>query len=587
MGGMGRTGGYVPWWGLALAFTAVTTASGNASAQNKGFAINRFDPSERGSDWFTGESLDLRGNGRIAVGVVGDYGHKPLVLLNPNGSERAAIVEHQMMVHVGGSVVFFDRLRLGLNLPIALYQDGQGGSINGVRYASSNETTLGDLRFGVDIRLVGEYEGPFNLALGARLHAPTGSPSAFTSDGNVRVVPHLAAAGDIGPLAYAARLGINYRAEGGSFGDRTIGTEFLYNASAGVRVADKKLLLGPELYGAKSFDTGAVQGTPLEVLFGGHYKFPSGFRAGAAVGPGLTTGYGVPDVRVVASVEWFQEHEKPKPPAPPPEMPKDRDGDGIFDHEDACPDVPGISTADPKTNGCPEPDRDKDGITDRLDACPDEPGPTTGDPKTNGCPPPKDRDGDGVKDEVDACPDVPGPADADPKKNGCPDTDKDGIIDPEDACPKDPGPKDPDPKKNGCPAARIEAGQIKIVEQVKFKTGSALILPESDGILQAVKKILDEHPEITKVAIEGHTDNVGAKPMNMRLSSDRAASVVKWLTKNGVKANRLESKGFGPEQPIDTNDTDAGKQNNRRVEFHIRGGTPTATPATPAPAPKP
>ncbi len=111
--------------------------------------------------------------------------------------------------------------------------------------------------------------------------------------------------------------------------------------------------------------------------------------------------------------------------------------------------------------------------------------------------------------------------------------------------------------------------EIKITEQVKFKFNSAEILKESDEILGAVKTVLDQHPEITKLRIEGHTDNVGSADYNKQLSGRRAASVTKWLTDHGIKKERLASQGFGKDEPIDTNDTDAGRANNRRVAFTI------------------
>jgi outer membrane protein OmpA-like peptidoglycan-associated protein len=114
--------------------------------------------------------------------------------------------------------------------------------------------------------------------------------------------------------------------------------------------------------------------------------------------------------------------------------------------------------------------------------------------------------------------------------------------------------------------------QIVILDQVKFATGSAKILPSSDGILNAVLTVLTSHPEITHVSVEGHTDNVGAAAMNKSLSGRRAASVVDWLVKHGIDKARLSSVGFGMERPIDSNDTPEGRQNNRRVEFHIEDG---------------
>ena len=119
---------------------------------------------------------------------------------------------------------------------------------------------------------------------------------------------------------------------------------------------------------------------------------------------------------------------------------------------------------------------------------------------------------------------------------------------------------------------RIEGGQIRIREQVKFKTASSQILKESDYILQAVVKILVDHPEITKIRVEGHTDSRGKPGYNKKLSQRRAASVVKWLVKHGIGKQRLTSAGFGQERPIATNRTDEGRHQNRRSEFHIVEG---------------
>jgi outer membrane protein OmpA-like peptidoglycan-associated protein len=264
----------------------------------------------------------------------------------------------------------------------------------------------------------------------------------------------------------------------------------------------------------------------------------------------------------------------PKTNGCPP--PRDRDRDTILDDVDACPDDPGQATEDPATNGCP--DTDKDGVFDKSDACPRVPGIKTDDPKTNGCP---DRDGDKILDDVDACPDEAGVPSEDPKKHGCPpnkDRDGDGILNEQDACPDAAGPADPDPKKNGCPAARVEKGQIRILEQVQFAYNSAQILKASDFILNAVARIMTDNPEIKSVRVEGHTDNKGGDAFNKRLSQKRAESVVAWLIKHGIDKGRFTSQGFGKDRPIDTNDTDAGRANNRRVEFHIEGQEPAPAP---------
>ena len=121
-----------------------------------------------------------------------------------------------------------------------------------------------------------------------------------------------------------------------------------------------------------------------------------------------------------------------------------------------------------------------------------------------------------------------------------------------------------------CPRnAGIEADQIKITEQVKFKLNSATILKDSDGLLDSIAKLFAEHPEIQRVRIEGHTDNLGSPQANKGLSDRRAKAVVVALTRRKIDTRRLVGVGYGQERPIDSNDSEKGRANNRRVEFHI------------------
>jgi outer membrane protein OmpA-like peptidoglycan-associated protein len=549
---------------IALSFCLLALfVSQPAAAQSTGFSINRFDVSERGSDWFVGESLDLRGHGRGALGLVADYAYKPLVFYDLNGDEQAVVVSHQLFIHLGGSVILWDRLRLAANVPIAARTDGNRVRVGTDTIEPETGTDLGDIRLGADVRLVGSYGGPAQLALGAQIYLPTGSRGAFVGDGGVRVMPRLMLAGDLGPFAYSVRAALSYRSQKEALAGVPVGSEVFFAATSGIWFADRKLLLGPELSGSTVIEgDGAFKRatTPFELLFGLHFR-PTDWRFGLGAGPGLTRGLGAPQVRLLATVEWSPSV---------PEAPKDRDRDGVFDPDDACPDLPGPRSSNPKENGCPIADRDRDGILDDVDACPDLYGAPSDDPKRNGCPPAGDRDGDGIFDDEDACPDQAGLKSDDPEKNGCPgDTDGDGILDPDDACPRVPGPRDPDPLKNGCPKARIEQGQIKILERVEFATDSARILPVSDGLLTAVSEIIRDHRELKRISVEGHTDNVGGAAYNKGLSERRAASVVSWLIAHGVESSRLTSQGFGLEKPLDTNDTAAGRQRNRRVEFHI------------------
>jgi outer membrane protein OmpA-like peptidoglycan-associated protein len=540
----------------------------------KGFALDRYDPPVRGSDWSVMESLDLRGTLRPSLGLVFDFANKPLNLVDSSGHVAGQYIKDQIYLHVGGSILMWNRLRLAFNLPILVSQSSTAQTVDGINYPAPSSAGVGDLRLNLDLRIAGQYGGPATVAIGGVLYTPTGSAERFTGDGTTRGGGRAVVAGDVSIFTYAVQTGFIAR-KGEFFNNQVAGSEWQFGAAAGLRFWNKRILIGPEFYGAVPLDPAANhqnRQSPLELLGTLRWKFLPSWQVGVSAGPGFNQGFGSPEVRVLASIDWLRRYKEPPPPPPP-----DRDHDGVPDPVDACPDIPGVPTLDPKTNGCPPPPADKegDGVPDKEDACPDVPGIKTNDPKTNGCPPPPaDKDGDGVPDKDDACPDVPGVKTDDPKTNGCPaDRDKDGIPDNEDACPDQPGPKNADPKKNGCPLAVVVNKEIKISEQVKFKTGSAEIIG-SDELLNAVAKILLEHPELEKIRIEGHTDNQGGKAYNQRLSQRRAASVVAWLVKAGVAAKRMHAKGFGPDKPIDDNKTDAGRTNNRRVEFHIEKGAP-------------
>jgi OmpA-OmpF porin, OOP family len=248
--------------------------------------------------------------------------------------------------------------------------------------------------------------------------------------------------------------------------------------------------------------------------------------------------------------------EKPAAPPPPVQMPivLDRDGDGVPDDTDACPDLAGPATL----NGCP--DRDGDGIADKDDKCPD----VAGIAKYDGCPIP-DTDKDGINDEEDKCPTVSGVA----RYQGCPipDTDNDGVNDEEDKCPNEAGPA----SNFGCPEIKQE-----IIEKVNlaarnifFATGSAKLLAKSYSSLNNVVKILTDNPSF-KVDIGGHTDITGTHDKNMVLSDNRAASVKAYLVSKGIDESRITSQGFGPDKPIADNKTATGRATNRRVEMKLR-----------------
>jgi outer membrane protein OmpA-like peptidoglycan-associated protein len=609
------------------AVAAVTLGAAPARAgttPQSGFAVDTFDPSARGSQWFVLDSLDFRDDGRGALGVVGEYAYKPFVIKNADGSDRATVVSNQLYVHPGGSLVILDRLRLSVDLPIAVVDTGSPGAFNGYTFAAPTEASLGDTQFAADLRMFGRYGDMATASIGLEALAPTGTRAQYTGDGKTRFIPRLQFAGTYDELVWALRAGMLFRTEDDPIAGVTRGAAIVFGGSIGWRPKGANLVVGPELYGNASFTEPSSANSPIEALLGAHYAFAREWRVGLGVGPGLSSGLGTPTLRTALSLEFVSEamEDRPKKVVHHREGPSDRDHDDVPDTLDACPDKPGPPSVDAAINGCPPPpDTDGDGIQNTLDACPDEKGSPSADPELNGCPPDADQDGipdaedacplragveqtdpkqngcppdsdhDGIIDADDACPDVPGAPSKDPDYNGCPydpDHDKDGIPDEVDACPKEPGPGDPDPKKNGCPRAVLRGGEIRILDQVRFEQNSARIAKGKDSadVLAAVAKVMIQHPEIKKLEVQGHTDNRGDTKANKRLSEQRARAVVKALVAQGLDASRFTAVGYGDERPIDSNTTEDGRKSNRRVEFHtVETSSPSAAPAAPPATP--
>lgn len=231
----------------------------------------------------------------------------------------------------------------------------------------------------------------------------------------------------------------------------------------------------------------------------------------------------------------------------------DADGDGVKDSEDACPNVAGLAAM----NGCP--DADGDGVADKDDMCPN----SKGTKANKGCP---DTDGDGVVDKDDNCATVAGPA----ANKGCPwpDTDGDGVLDKDDKCPNEAGV----PSENGCPEKVIKDEAVKAInmaaQTINFRSGSSRFKPGVTSELDKIVTLMKAHPKAT-FAISGYTDSSGRASSNLKLSERRANAVMGYFTRNGVDASRLTAKGFGIANPIASNKTRAGRAKNRRVEIKV------------------
>jgi OmpA-OmpF porin, OOP family len=534
-----------------LAVSHATTALAQSAPRG---ALDQLDPAPAGDSFFSVPSADVSGKLRLSAQVLASYARDPLVLRTASGSDRIQWVRDQAVLHVQASLEALKLFKLDLDMPVTMALGGVSGGLGPISVTAPSGAAAGDLRAGLRFALLHQDGFIPAASLHFTLWAPLGSATSMSGAGVIRYQPGVSIGAEYSHFVWSASVGARLQPEaaGSLLGSRIVG-------GAGAAARFLGLTVGPEVHyqvGTGDSRDPIVQNTSgagAELLLGARYRLGP-MSIGAAGGPGFGLGPGTPTYRLIAALTGTfdllpnddddgsrgKDRGAVKPPPPRARGPIDTDGDGVLDPEDACPTIIGDPTPGAYRRGCP-----------------------------------KDRDKDGIADVEDRCPDVPGVESADPKKNGCPpDTDGDGITDDKDACPREKGPANADPKKHGCPAAvRVEGTQIVILQQVNFETARAEIKADSHDLLRQVAAVLDDHPEIARVAVDGHTDSQGGDKPNVNLSERRAVAVVRWLVEHGVDARRLEARGFGARRPIADNKTTAGRAKNRRVEFLIRRRT--------------
>lgn len=473
---------------------------------------------------FTVESATPMPAGSWRGEILLDYA-RGLLAVRSGDAKLGNLIDDRLTAHLLAGYAF-GRLEIGLDLPITLTQGSNLGlltstGVTGPLVAPIAGSALGDVRLVARMPLFTERRLPVSLAALLDLRAPTGNGSAFASDGAMGI-PGIVATRQAGPVRLDAQLGYVLRGQG-QYAQLVVHDALAFGVAASLPLPRAGAI---ESWRGIAELTGQIpRGSALDSV---RYRAPLGIRAGVRAklwrflgldlggGTGLgEAGYGRESWRVFAGLRWDYVFS-------------DRDGDGVADDRDECPDVPGLA----EFHGCPEPrDRDGDGIADDRDRCPTEKGP----PELEGCP---DSDGDGVPDIDDKCPHEPGPA----QNDGCP------VVG---------------------PAVEIETTRLSLKDSINFDTGMDTLRPESHRILGTIAEILRSHRELQRMRVEGHTDNVGTASYNKDLSRRRASRVVEYLTAHGVTRERLVPEGYGFERPVMSNATALGRAKNRRVEFTI------------------
>ncbi len=272
----------------------------------------------------------------------------------------------------------------------------------------------------------------------------------------------------------------------------------------------------------------------------------------------------------------------------------DMEGDGVPDDRDNCPSLYNPDQADIDGDGMGDlcdPDMDGDMVPNEEDNCPmvanSDQDDMDGDGVGDACDP--DMDGDRILNDVDNCPFDVNPDQADLNGDGIGDVcdfdiDGDGVDNAEDNCPTIYNQEQEDADADGVGDAcdpdylsslkqsyqlvKLTAEKIELSQKVHFGTAKSVILPQSFALLNEVARVLLDHPRL-RVRIEGHTDDRGKASYNLKLSQERADSVRIYLIRQGVDPQRMDSVGFGMEQPIGDNRTTQGQSDNRRVEFVV------------------
>jgi outer membrane protein OmpA-like peptidoglycan-associated protein len=580
--------------GICVSGVAAAQPASHVLAPNNGdgFDTHLFRPAMDSKGFFTVNGSDVLGHQDISFGLVIDYGRTLLRVANfsSQGQKSAQLINDSFQGIGTFSYGLFNRLIVGLDLPVNLMAGDANVNAAGMLYApfdNNNQIVgnqLNEQEFAPYIGLHGKWrilraDDGLGVALGLHVGLPTGDSSKnFGADPTVWAWPMVIVEKPFGRTdQFRLAANVGYRVHGASstvlsLADGTYrdGSLLTYGLAASYRVIDP-LDIVAETYG--TYVTGSADsGVALsnEVVGGIKVFVERNSYLLLGAGPRYTTGFEAADFR--GFVGFIFE----------PSI-GDRDGDGIKDDVDQCPDQPEDRDHFKDEDGCPDPDNDNDGIPDVDDRCPNEPEDRDGDHDEDGCPEATDgdRDGDGVPDSKDACPDTPGVKTNDPRTNGCPpppppkpDRDHDGIPDDQDACPDQAGPPNPDPKLNGCPPEqkgpiKIENNQLTSFDKIKFATASAEILPESDKLLDDIAATMKGHPEFLLFEVGGHADERGPEGYNLQLTQARVDSVVRALVGRGVEASRLRSKGYGLYCPEDPGHNEAAWNKNRRVEFKI------------------
>lgn len=603
----------------ALAVLALSAPRLAAAQQAEGIDIQQFKPSIDIGGFTVVDDATTLPKLRPGFAFVFNVASNPFEVQGATAARAFGLVDGIVGGDLAASLGLFDFWEVGVAFPImqvpietAFVSDPRIGGKD-LAYG------VGDLRLQTRIRILDPATKAVGLAVIPFLTLPTGNSKAGLGrdlpGGGVKI----ALSRSWKRFGFAANLGWAFWPRA-TLLNLTTGDELMYGVGLAFHALPEVLSIQLELEGSLTPGPRDLDGkerffdavhSPAELYLGAHGRLKNGIGIFGGVGKGLGRGFGSPDIRVFAGVEWGllyprdidkdgltgKDDQCPKEPedkdgfqdtdgCPDP----DNDGDAVLDVADGCPMQPEDKDGFRDEDGCPDPDNDGDAVLDAADGCPVDPEDRDGFQDEDGCVDP-DNDGDGVLDGRDGCPNHPEEVDGWEDEDGCPDPDddQDGVLDGKDLCPREPENRNGVRDDDGCPDEKLAVrtgDRIVIFDKVYFATNKDAILKRSDAVLAAVANLLADEPGVKRVRVEGHTDDVGNDQANLKLSQRRAESVMRALIKLKVSGDRLEATGYGEARPVLPNLDETAREKNRRVEFTIleQSGAPGA-PAAPAHAP--
>ncbi|MFK7928450.1 MAG: OmpA family protein [Myxococcota bacterium] len=582
------------WFLLATLSQAQTT--GGAVPELNG---QLYRPSLDGDRTLWANDSLVRPTGTTTVRGLVHYARDPVVYFDDTGTRTQLVsdlLQGSILIgHARGPV------RIGLDVPVYFRS---GGTLGG-------ETGLGDIAPDLKIRLRNNANGGVGVAAAGRAVLPTATVKAPLGNGNFGYEFEGILDGVVGRTLLVANLGL-----------RGVPTAELENviwddalsAKLGVstEVSDRSgvSLELAGLLGVRNVSEPAA--LPAEALAGFYSRVSDGLVLRAGVGAGITPGIGSPQFRAILGLGY-----EPKPIS-------DRDMDGIVDRLDQCPDIPEDPDRYEDLDGCPEPtsvrvlvvNSEGDPVNARVSLGDEDVPPGRSIDMEAGVVPlavvapgykpvarsVKIPDGAPYEIRVEVEPEARLGGllvkAVDPENNPVPGAryvlsgpaEREGPVGEEQTLPAGdyevvataPGYRaariDIDVRQNEIaevvvkltPAKVVISGErIDLKDSVYFNTNKATIKPVSYELLDEVAEILNAHPELTKIRIEGHTDSRGSNSYNLDLSKRRAASVRAYLIEHGVEPDRLESQGFGETKPLKSGNNESAWSVNRRVDFFV------------------